>query len=304
MAILINCWVVNSSLLISGMPISIAKKGESHQYLGIFLSTEGLSKSSFAKAHSDIKFFANLVLKKAISDKQFLYLVSSIFHPIVNYRTQFSFVSPSMCNKWNTLIRKDLKLKSGLSLDFPNNALHHSSLYGLKTFKQIQAEHKVAFVVCFANSVGILSHLFAHKSNDLQVLCWHLIHPLSSPTHIGVGAFNNFLAGLVHIFHDYNLSLDGIEANVFCLWKRTPMVSVLGEFRFVRCLSSLRHYGVAFVDQLRNHSRAAFTWATFKCWKQLNPHGPVPVWFDLSVSFINMMAPVSIMSSAIGGVAS
>ncbi|KAG9296080.1 hypothetical protein G9A89_011932 [Geosiphon pyriformis] len=157
------------------------------------------------------------------------------------------------------MICKSLKLKSGLPLDFPNDALHHPSLYGLNTFKQIQAEHKVAFVVCFANSVGILGCLFAYRSHNLQVLCWHPIHLLSFSARIGVGASNNFLAGLVCIFHDYNLSLSGIGANAFRLRKETSMVSVLGESKFVRCLPSLRHYGVAFVDQLRNCSEAAFT---------------------------------------------
>ncbi|KAG9297262.1 hypothetical protein G9A89_001531 [Geosiphon pyriformis] len=192
----------------------------------------------------------------------------SIFlQPIVNYRTQFSFVPPSVYNKWDTMIHKGLKSKSGLPLDFPNDTLHHPSLYGLSTFKQIQTEHKVVSVVCFANSVGILGRLFAHRSHDLQVLCWHSIHPLSSPAHISIGASNNFLVDLVRIFYDCNLFLGGIKANAFCLWKGTPMVSVLGKSRFVKCLLSFWCYGVAFVDQLWNHSRIAFTWATFKHWK-------------------------------------
>ncbi|KAG9304382.1 hypothetical protein G9A89_019944 [Geosiphon pyriformis] len=52
-AISINCRVVNPSLLISGAPILVAKKGEPYHYLGIFLSTESLSQPSLAKAHSD-----------------------------------------------------------------------------------------------------------------------------------------------------------------------------------------------------------------------------------------------------------
>ncbi|KAG9296203.1 hypothetical protein G9A89_014795 [Geosiphon pyriformis] len=98
-----------------------------------------------------------------------------------------------------------LKSKSGLPLDFPNDVLHHPSFYGLKTFEQIQAEHKVASVICFVNLVGILGRLFAHRSHDLQVLCWHPIHPLCVLAHIGVGVCDNYLADLVRIFHDYNL---------------------------------------------------------------------------------------------------
>ncbi|KAG9291583.1 hypothetical protein G9A89_022002 [Geosiphon pyriformis] len=91
-AIPINCKVTCFNLFISSLSISIAKKEESHHYLGIFLSTEDLLKLSLAKTNANVKFFANLVLRKTISDKQFLYLVSAVLHLIVSYRIQFSFV--------------------------------------------------------------------------------------------------------------------------------------------------------------------------------------------------------------------
>ncbi|KAG9305274.1 hypothetical protein G9A89_003358 [Geosiphon pyriformis] len=118
--------IANPYLIISGLPIFIVKKGESHWYLRIFLSSEGLSKPNLAKAYSDVRFFINLVLRKAISDKQFAYLVSIVFFSIISYRTQFSFVSISV--------------------------FYHSSLYSLKTFEQIQAESKSASIIAFANS--------------------------------------------------------------------------------------------------------------------------------------------------------
>ncbi|KAG9292365.1 hypothetical protein G9A89_015235 [Geosiphon pyriformis] len=162
-AIPINSRISNPSLSISSLPISIAKKGESHRYLGIFILTEGLLKPSLVKVHSDVRFFTNLVLKKAVSDKQFLYLVSAVLFLIVSYRTQFSFILVGMCNKWDALICKGLKLKSGLPLDFPNDAIYHSSFYGLKSFFQVQSESKVASLISFANSGGILGCLFSHS---------------------------------------------------------------------------------------------------------------------------------------------
>ncbi|KAG9290832.1 hypothetical protein G9A89_010981 [Geosiphon pyriformis] len=169
-AIPINCKVENPAFFISGLPISVAKKGESHWYLGIFLSTEDLSKLSLAKAYSDICFFTNLVLKKAISNKQFLYLVLAVLQPIISYRTQFSFVLIGICNKWDAMICKSLKLKSGLPLDFLSDSIHHPSFYGLRSFLQIQSEGKVASLINFANSGGIVGHLFSYKSHDLQKL--------------------------------------------------------------------------------------------------------------------------------------
>ncbi|KAG9285783.1 hypothetical protein G9A89_013208 [Geosiphon pyriformis] len=222
----INCRVSKPCLLISGLPISIAKKGESHWYLGIFLSTKGLSKPSLARTYLDVQFFTNLMLRKAVSDKQFSYLVLAILYPIIAYRTQFSFVSINVCG---------LKSKSGLPCDFPNNAIYHSSLYGLKSFKQIQAESKSASVVGFANSVGILGHLFVYRLHDLQ------------------------------IFLEYNLSLSGFVTNAFYFPSRTLMFVILGEPTFYNCVFLLRHYGIAFVEQLHSF-----------------PH-----WFDVFVCYLN-----------------
>ncbi|KAG9307028.1 hypothetical protein G9A89_003079 [Geosiphon pyriformis] len=291
--ILINCQVLNPHLTISGAPISIAKRGESHRYLGIFLSSEGLSKPSLAKAQADVRFFANLVLRKAISDKQCTYLVSAVFFPIISYRTQFSFVSVGVCSKWDALVRKVLKSKSGLPRDFLSDALYHPSLYNLKTFKQIQAESKSASVVAFVNSTGVLGRLFSHRSHDLQVLSWRPCHLLLFPVRVGISLSDNFLAGVVRIFSGCNLSLGG---PLDCAFRRrcgTPMSLVLGESCFFKCIPSFRCYGIAFVEQLRDHNGDVFSWGTFKRWKRLNPRGPVPFWFDLSVRFLGGVVPLS-----------
>ncbi|KAG9288178.1 hypothetical protein G9A89_020484 [Geosiphon pyriformis] len=277
-AILINCQVTDSCLIISGAPISIAKKGESHYYLGVFLSSEGLSKPSLAKA---------------ISDKQCAYLVSAVLFPIISYKTQFSFISIGVCGKWDALIRKILKSKSELPCDFPSNALHHPSLYNLKTFKQIQAESKSASVIAFANSTGVLGHLFSHRSHDLQILSWRSRYPLLFLVRVGINSSNNFLAGVVCIFSGCNLSLGGPLACAFCHQCSTPMSLVLGEFCFFKCISSLRHYKIAFVEQLCDHNGDR--------WKRLDPRGPVPFWFDLSVRFLGGVVPLFSSSSLVDG---
>ncbi|KAG9294989.1 hypothetical protein G9A89_017783 [Geosiphon pyriformis] len=259
-AILINCRINVPSLFISGLPISVVYRGESYQYFGIFLLTEGLSKSSLAKAHSDICFFINLVLRKVVSDKQFLYLVSAVFHLIID-----------------ALICRGLKLKAGLLLDFPSDTIHYPFFYGLKLFLQCQFESKVALLISFANSGGILGRLFGYKSHDLQILCWRPIHPLISSACICISVSNNFLAGMVHILLDCNLSLGGSLTSAFWFHDGVPMSVVLGESLFFKFLPSLWHFGIVFVDQLHNQHGV---------WKRLDPRGPVPDWFRPSVVFL------------------
>ncbi|KAG9304035.1 hypothetical protein G9A89_005945 [Geosiphon pyriformis] len=234
----INYWIASPHLTISNIPIFIAKKDESYCYLGIFLSTEGLSKPSLAKTHLDVRFFVNFVLRKTILNKQFAYLVLAVLFPIIGYRTQFSYVHLSVCNKWDALIRKCLKSKSGLSHDFLSDVLYHPSLYNLKSFEQIQAESKSASTVFFANSTSILDWLFSHRSHDLQFLA-----------HVRVDSLDNFLAGMVRIFSGYDLSLGGSLVSAFCLYGGTLLSFVLGEPNSV-----------------------VFDWKTFKCWKWLDLH--------------------------------
>ncbi|KAG9307037.1 hypothetical protein G9A89_003088 [Geosiphon pyriformis] len=245
-AIFINSIVSNPSLSINGLPISIAKKNESYWYLGIFLLTENFSKPSLAKVNSNVCFFTNLVLRKTVLDKQLLYLVLAVLYSIVSYRTQFSFIFVDMCNKWDALIHKSLKLKSGLPHNFSSDTIHHPLFYGLKSFVQVQFKSKIAFLVSFVNFSGILGHLFSYKSHNLQVLCWYSVYPLSFFVHIHVSASDNFLAGMIKVFLDCNLSLEGSLANPFQFHSGVPMSAILGELRFFRFLPFLQRHGIAF----------------------------------------------------------
>ncbi|KAG9289773.1 hypothetical protein G9A89_015353 [Geosiphon pyriformis] len=204
-AIPINQGVKIAKLSICGQPILIAKKGKDHHYLGIFLSTKGLSKPSVAKAHVDVHFFVNVVLRKIITDKQFSYLVLTVLQPIVSYCIQFSFVSFNVCHKWDALIKKDFRSKACLPCDFPDAALHHPLLYGLKPFEQMQSEKKIAV----------------------------LIIPV-----------NNFLAGLVKIFLDNGLSLVNNLPTAFYSPSCFPMSAILGKSLYFDLVISLRHFDI------------------------------------------------------------
>ncbi|KAG9302176.1 hypothetical protein G9A89_020610 [Geosiphon pyriformis] len=240
-----------------------------------FLLIEGLLKPSLAKTHLNVHFFVNFVLRKAISNKHFAYLVLAVLFPIIDYRTQFSYVHLSVCNKWDALICKCLKSKSGLSHDFPSDTLYYPSLYNLKSFKQIQAEDKSASTVFFANSAGILGWLFSYRSHDFKVFSWNSCHPLQFPACVKVNSSNNFLAGMVFIFFGCDLSLDGSLVSVFCLCGGTSLSFVLDESVYCKYVTSFWHYEVAFIEQLHDWNGV-----------QLDSHGPVFLWFKLSVCFL------------------
>ncbi|KAG9297709.1 hypothetical protein G9A89_011224 [Geosiphon pyriformis] len=69
---------------------------------------------------------------------------------------------------------------------------------------------------------------------------------------------------VVHIFLGCGLSLGDQVNNSFHFHGGTPLLSILG--------------------------RAVFDWRTFKYWKRLDLHGPVPEWFKLSIDFLDSVA--------------
>ncbi|KAG9300163.1 hypothetical protein G9A89_010573 [Geosiphon pyriformis] len=260
-------------------------ENKAYYYLDIFLFTERLSKLSVAKAHANVCFFVNVVLRKAIKDKQFLYLVSAVLQPIVSYCIQFSFVSSNVCRKWDVLVRKGLKSKACLFCDFPDAALHHSSLYDLKHFEQMQSEGKVAALIMFSNAPGILGHLFSHRFLDLQVLGWAPLDPLQFPVRLYVSLVNNFLAELVRIFLDNELFLANNLPTAFHNPGHFFLSSILEKSLYFDSVKSLKHFGVAFGDQLFDKKGGLLDWRTFRHWKRLDPHGPVPHWSVVASEF-------------------
>ncbi|KAG9298036.1 hypothetical protein G9A89_018864 [Geosiphon pyriformis] len=285
-AISINQDVKMASLSISGQPISIARKSEIYRYLSIFLSIKELFKLSVTKAHSNMHFFVNVVLKKIIADKQFSYLVLAVLQSIVSYRTQFGFVLLGVCCKWDALVWKGLRSKAHLPHDFLVNVLYYSLLYGLKFFEQLQSECKSAAVVLFSNASGIFGCLFNHRFLDLQILGWTPLNLLQFFVKLCVSSVNNFLAGVVKIFLDNGLSLANNLSSAFYSSGVFPISSVLGNTLYFGSVCSLKHFGITFGNRLFDKKSRVMDWKTFYYWKKLDLKGLVPFWFVTVTKFL------------------
>ncbi|KAG9298621.1 hypothetical protein G9A89_012689 [Geosiphon pyriformis] len=234
--------IANEFFKINNISINSKKtvKDEAYYYLGIFLSTNDLFKPSIAKTHSDVYFFVNVVLQKAITDKQFFYLVSAVLQPIIN-----------------VMVKKGLKLKACLFHDFSDVVLHHSFLYDLKSFMQVQSEVKMAALV----------------------LGWASLNFLQFFVKLHISLVNNFLAELVKIFLDNELSFANNLSNAFHGSDHFPLLLVLRKSLYFNSVCSLRCFGIAFGNQFFDKKSKVLNWKIFCYWKRLDPHGSIPCWF-------------------------
>ncbi|KAG9301545.1 hypothetical protein G9A89_008397 [Geosiphon pyriformis] len=163
-------------LFISRSKISVTKRDKSHHYLEIFLLTEDLFKPSLAKVHIDVKFFSNMVLRKAITKKQLLYLVSAVLQPI------------------------GLKFKINLPRNFSSVVLHYLELYGIKPFEQVFTKNLIVNLVNFSSQLDVLTpSLFSASATSVLILC---------NTSLGGAFFDVFQTGTDVLILDV-LGLDG-----------------------------------------------------------------------------------------------
>ncbi|KAG9286753.1 hypothetical protein G9A89_012303 [Geosiphon pyriformis] len=132
---------------------------------------------------------------------------------IIGYRLQFNCVSKSVCEKWDKVLRKRLKLKINLPKDFLNEALYHPELYGLRTFKQVLAENLLAGLVMFTNAGKILI-----------------------PIKLLIDSMNCFLADATCALKLCNLLLG--------------ILNILSFDSYLGVVKSLKRYGVVFADQI------------------------------------------------------
>ncbi|KAG9304898.1 hypothetical protein G9A89_010760, partial [Geosiphon pyriformis] len=153
----------------------------------------------------------------------------------------------------DTLVRKNLRFKTGLSCDF------------------------FISLISFSNVCGILGCLFEHKFLDLQVLKWFSLNFLQYFVKLKVSPVNKILISVVKILLENELSLANNLPNAFCGSGKFLMSGIFNYLLYYDSVFSLKHFGIAFGNRLLDK----------KGRKKLDPRGLILYWFTLAAKFIN-----------------
>ncbi|KAG9300605.1 hypothetical protein G9A89_005205 [Geosiphon pyriformis] len=156
---------------------------------------------SLAKVHLDICFFANLVLKKAISDKQFLYLVLVVLYPIQYNIVFVKQLHNHYSDVFDWYIFKCWKRldSHGLVLEcFKLSAVFLTGSPSFSTPLMVLSSIGLLSIFDFNDYVSVCKHLFWVDTGSLFVYTDRSLKGLDT-----VGC----KAGIAAFFEDINLSL-------------------------------------------------------------------------------------------------
>ena len=155
----------------------------------------------------EIRFITNKITSKAITDKQAHYLIHNVLHPIIEYRTQTTFLTPSKCEEWDRKIRNAFRRKAKLPKDMPTNAIHHPGMYNIKRIATLQAESKITSATIRLNSTGITKELFIQQIIEHQLSEWLPDSPLASPSPSTNRRNTQLVTGISQILSEQELRL-------------------------------------------------------------------------------------------------
>ena len=206
--IVINPKTKPKPVTIQGRPVIPLRDGESTRYLGIYLSTEGINKPTIKKVEEELIYITNKIKTKAITDKQAHYLIHNVLFPIIEYRTQASYLTQEKCEEWDRHIRGAFKRKARLPSNIPTNALQHPHLYNIKKINTLQAESKITNITIKLNTTGTPKQLLIQQILECQLAEWLPDNPLSSPRTTLAKRNPQLIAGISHLLNNLGLRID------------------------------------------------------------------------------------------------
>jgi hypothetical protein len=125
-----------------------ARRGESIRLLGIWVNLNKDRKFVINQAKDEISNLCHRIKKKKLTDKQMLYLYNMVIVPLIEYRTQLTYLSKNECHTLVAPFRKLFKQKLRLAISIPNAILENQLIYKYRNLYEIQRQSKITnFVI-------------------------------------------------------------------------------------------------------------------------------------------------------------
>ncbi|KAF9156715.1 hypothetical protein BGX20_004197 [Mortierella sp. AD010] len=143
--------------------------GTSARMLGVWFSADGKGVYARQVVQQEVSLICKILARKAITDKQAIYIVNNVLIPRILYRLTTTILTASevtrIVGQYSGMIRQNLGLPSGT----PNSILHHRRLHGLRPFGDSQEEEQISTALLRLNDHGLVRQVMEARFLAHQV---------------------------------------------------------------------------------------------------------------------------------------
>ena len=207
---------------------------------------------------SETNTIYNAIQRKNLTDKQTNYIIQSVLHPAIEYRTKGAHMPHSAVKRITNRINTMFRHKANLSRSTGCKTIHHPDFYDIPPIEHLLFTARTTELVYDLNSPYLEGTVIRARLAQFQKDSWTLLTPLARPMETGPRKKFKFFNGIRNNLakHKCNI-IDG--ENKF--WTRPNPQDPQGTrptiedklrpyFNYNRAAFTLRNNNLMFFDQL------------------------------------------------------
>jgi len=244
--------------------------------LGVWFTADGKPTATKTLVINEANVMCSILERRAITDKQAIFIVNNVLIPRVLYRMAVTILPPSTIRsivaRYTDMVRKKIGLPAGT----PNSILYHRRLYGLRHLGDAQDEEQIATALLRFQDQGLVGQVMASRALSLQAAAGLVCHPCSSPKQASQIKKNHFLAQVCRLMVarqiSFKLASDQVQH------PSVPLSDLIPVTVYSKIGPQLFRDGVAFLqDVVSADGDTLLSWADLKAQHALK--GPVRLWY-------------------------
>jgi exonuclease III/ribonuclease HI len=252
--------------------------------LGVWFTGDGKSTATKALIVNETQTICSILHKRAITDKQTIFIVNNVLIPRLLYRMSVTILPPSTISeivaKYTAVVRE----KVGLPAGTPNSVLYHRRLYGLRHLSDVQDEEQISTALLRFQDAGLVGRIMASRVLSLQAAAGLVEHPFSVPHMVSHIHANHFLAQVCVLMVARQICFNTVHQKTFP--GQVLLSHILPPAAYQRVGQQLFKDGVLFLKDVTSDDgdTSLIPWGLLKT--KLHLKGPLRAWYAALVHFL------------------
>ena len=238
---------------------------------------------------SETNTIYNAIQRKKLTDKQVNYIIQSVLHPAIEYRTKSAHMPGSAIKKITNRINTMFRHKANLSRSTGCKTIHHPDFYNIPPVEHLLFTARTTELVYDLNSPFLEGTIVRTRLAQFQRDSWTMLTPLARPTETGPKRKFWLFNGIRNSLAKHKCSIIDGENKTWTRpnpqdpqGTRPTIEDKLGPyFNYSRAAFTLRNNNLMFFDQLFSSDNGdLIPYSRLKLTNGQTARGRTPEWYN------------------------